>query len=443
MYGIVQPLAAVTQQLNFTCPTGDCNYEVFDSLSVCSACEDISSRLHRVEADPAARLNITLDTSNPGVSITEQPVLQYRLPNGLYLDNSVSLTMFGTTNQSKTVTQQDIDTLIWSQSVIRHRKIMPSTLQINHTNPYVEATECSLFYCVKTYKSTVRGSKLIQEAVINKIAVRNPDSWAVISDSINPNQTVNLTASRRASLAYHPRFSWLQRTDLRIGRGYNVTQAAVNGISSFMQSTFSACTQLSNCNGSIEAVSDNWAPLNGFYMTSGEGVEFSPSVAQAMWETANISDTFTSIAASMSNAIRTDGGQNAVEPRAEIGRPLTLYKVDWQWITLHCLVEVAGVLFVVVTLVRSWGYIPLWGSSTMAVLARGEAVTEVFTGAETLDEMQARARGVSVVLLDGRMRDVEVEMEVDDLLMRDEIPGVNHSQPYAPHGALGLGHQGR
>lgn len=434
MYGIVQPLLSVSQQLNFTCPTGDCNYEEFESLSVCSVCENLSSRLFNVKAGGGARLNISLDSSNPAVEVTERPVLQYRLPNGLYLDNSVSLTMLGTTNQSRSITYQDIDTLVWSQSVIRHRTD-PSLLQTNDTSPSVEATECSLFYCVKTYTSKVRNGTLFEEATINKTAFRSPESWDIIQD---PDRTpLNLTASRRASLAFHPRFSYLKRNDLEIGSGYNISQSAVNSISSFTQTTFSFCLPPTNCNGSIEPVSDNWTPINGFYMGKNDSAQYAPSVAQAMWESASISDTFASIAASMSNAIRMGGGRDAAKVRAEVGITLTLYAVDWRWIALHCFVELFGIVFVIITLVMSWGYIPLWGSNTLAVLARGEAVSDVFRGAETVNEMQARARGVSVVLLDGRMREVEIEMEVDDLLMQQENSNAGQTQYGVPRGGLG------
>jgi hypothetical protein len=65
----------------------------------------------------------------PG-AISEANSTEYRLPNGLFVNNvdlkpgtsfhpMVYLTMQGTTSPAKTVAMNNIDTLIWSQSIIK------------------------------------------------------------------------------------------------------------------------------------------------------------------------------------------------------------------------------------------------------------------------------------------------------------------------------------
>jgi hypothetical protein len=448
MYGIVEPLVSVSQQASVNCPSGRCTYPEFSSLSVCSACQDLSSTLTFVEAPDTTRLNISFDKSNPAVVANPWNLIRYYLANGLYLDNTVGLTMFGTANASKSIAFQDKDTLIWSQSLIRHRTD-PTVLGINQTNPGLEATECALFYCVKRYTSTVDNGTLSEASTVDSSAVRNPDSWSIIQD--RNSEDVDLTPSRRASLSFHPRFSYLARTDLELGVGYNISQAAVDGISSYVQSTFASCTPTTNCNSSFEAVAENWTPNNGFYMETdwgsffGRDVQYTPAVAQELWRSANISATFASVAASMSNALRAgadDADPSSSRVQGLVGVATTLYAVDWRWLALHCVVELGGIAFVAWTLMKSWGgrNLPLWGSSTLAVLSRGGEVAELFRGAETVAEMEARARAVGIVLVDGLVGEVQVGMEDDDLMMDGEGQGNGHGQGYGPGQGHGHGH---
>lgn len=90
--------------------------------------------------------------------------------------------------------------------------------------------------------------------------------------------------------------------------------------------------------------------------------------------------------------------------RGQVGRLTTRYAVDWRWIVLHCVVNLGGIGFAAWTLVRSWmegGRVPVWGSHSLAVLSRGEGVGELFAGAESVDEMEKRARPARIRLVDG------------------------------------------
>lgn len=430
MYGAVQDLQAVSQQVNFSCPSGSCIYPPFESLSVCSRCEDLASKISVVEAPYRELLNISLDTTNSAAVAKNENIVQYRLPNGLYLDNSAGLTMLGTVNASKSISFQAIDSLIWSQTIIRHR-LDPTVMGVDAADVSLQATECALFYCVKRYNSTVVNGTLTEESIPLENFNRNPESWALVPN--RNSQNAKLTPSRSSSLAFHPRFSYLERTDLQFGSEYNISQIAVDSISSYIQNTFAACTPTANCTAKIEAVSENWYPNNGFYLaTDATNVQYKPSIAQAMYLAPDINDTFASIAASMSNAIRMgadpDDKHVASHVTGAAAVVVTLYAIDPRWIVLHCIVELGGIVFVAWTLYKSWRggsrFIPLWGSSTLAVLSRGGAVADVFRGAETVPEMEARARAVGVVLHDGRV----MEMEVDELLMTDG-EGVKNEGP--------------
>ena len=447
IYGITQELPMVYQQTKYRCPSGFCTYPSFTSLAVCNECKDISSRLFQLEVDGAKRLNLSLD-SHATFAIRGDPVTQYHLPNGMWLDNTVALTMYGTANQSNSMAFQHIDSLIWSQGIIRHRDADPRLYKTNETSKRVEATECALYYCVMDYNSSVADGVLRPHASIAKDFKRDADSWKLLPSaagaveaSANSKLKLNMTPSRDASLAFHPRFSYLQRHDLSFtstdsdskDKAYNISQAAVNGISSFIQKTFAACiTPYSNCSEAnttgTEAAAENWTPLNGFYMLgrdlNGNQDQFKPSIAQAFWRSENLTANFEAIAASMTNAIRA-GADNQTAVIGSVGVPVTLYHVDWRWISLHCAIEFIGMVFILLTLIKSAGHwrlgrnkgrvIPMWGTSSLAVLSRGGDASRILRDADSLADMEDRARNVSVALLDTRI----VEVEADDLMMND------------------------
>ena len=164
-----------------------------------------------------------------------------------------------------------------------------------------------------------------------------------------------------------------------------------------------------------------------------------------------MSAVFEAVAASAGNALRNgaddetgDGGaEEGSRVRGEVEVLITRYAVDVRWSFLHWLVEVGGIVFVGYTLWKSWRAtgraIPLWGSSTLAVLSRGAQVTDVFSGAETLDEMEARARAVGVVLVDGRIVEVEGAVEMDEFMMVEGQGGKFHMQEQRRQPGYGYG----
>ncbi|KAK0644331.1 hypothetical protein B0T16DRAFT_309500, partial [Cercophora newfieldiana] len=416
-YGLAQPLEAVSQQTSYACSTANCTYPDFTSLSVCNSCKDLSSQISHRQADVGNRLSFTLDRSNFGVFVdpTIKFVLEYHLPNGLYIDNSVNLAMLGTAHPSHTVSHKHINTLIWSQLVLRHRGPDPRSLKLDFPSPLVEATECALYYCVKRYTSRVVNGVLHEDSAPDPSFARDPTSWAFLRDD-HP----NLTTFRYESLAFHPRFSVPQRTDLRLTtnatKSHNISQTAIDGVSFFMQGLFADCALWTQCNGSqTEQVPENWTPINGFYFVDHEDKrQYGPPVAKVLWGAANTSLVFEALAASMSNAIRAGGDTNfSTGPgegnlvQGEVGRLTTRYLVEWRWIVLHCVVNAGGIGFAVWTLVRSWmegGRVPVWGSHSLAALSRGEVVGGLLAGAESVDEMERRARPVRIRLVDGGER---------------------------------------
>ena len=154
-FGLNRPDTLVAQQTKYQCPSGNCTWDTFQSLAVCSACNDLTHRLTRGDF----RLN---NTDCRGIPYTCNGT-EYRLPNGLTLKNldgyraAVLLTDFGTDNESYSISFGSKDTLIWSMPMIRI--VDPEALW--PSSP-VTAAECGLWYCVKSYSSMVKDGSLIE-----------------------------------------------------------------------------------------------------------------------------------------------------------------------------------------------------------------------------------------------------------------------------------------
>jgi len=334
----------------------------------------------------------------------------YSLPNGLFLNNRdkgagdgegmVYMTMLGTANTSNTVAMGHIDTLIWSQSIIKVDGTRESTRK--WPNYEVHSSECALYYCVRNYTAVVRNATLVETSSVLEDQQRVPGSWAV-----NDTQVKGLAEVVVQSLTFHPVESRIQRTDLQLANGevetgWNVSQQAVNGIGAFMQKTFAACLRrdTENCT----QVLDSWVPVNGF-LVAGSNEQYEPSIAKVLWDSKDINGTFENIAMSMSNAIR-NGADNAKTKDGLLGIPTTVYAVDWRWISLHGIVELASLAFLFLTILATLreknGRVPVWKSSELAVLSRGHIVGESLRGARTIDELEEKAKAVSVVMVNGR-----------------------------------------
>lgn len=424
LYGLDQPLKNVVQQGAFNCPTGNCTWPTYESLAICNSCVDVTDKLERHVTNIG--LSALLATDNPAAMVTFGGNTAFRLPNGLFIENdngwvynedineganddiygAVMMTTLGTGNASKTVSMQDLDTLIWAMSMIRVTQDPTNSSAAWPDLPH-SAMECALHYCINSYSAEVKGGILQENATKVEDAVRAPDSWEPQAFYSNVSDEV------RSSIAFSNYWSAIIRTDLSLispanNTRYNISQSAVDGIGSYFGSTFASDLQ-------VFAMSDDnsTGQLNGYYMTSGQ-VQYTPSTMQVLFSAEDLNDTFTSLAVSMSNALRdgSDASFNGADREllGEKGVVTTFYEIQWPWLSLHCASLVLGVLFFVLTLARNRSA-PVWKSSSLAVMARGHQVQDVVHGAEYVKEMEGRAKTMRVTLIEKHMRSDQVEYD--------------------------------
>ena len=400
VFGISESTDRISQQVNFQCPSSLCQYPTFRSLAVCSRCENIDSRLARNTNSNGAQY-VDFARGNQGARAGPNQT-EYRLPNGLFLNNLrgndsnqlVYMTMAGTPYPEKSIVMQDIDTLIWAQSAIKTDIPKDGELWPDYA---VHATECALYYCVREYSAKVTNGTLNEASVEIGDERRNPASW-----QIRFSEESELLESLKKSIAFDPIQSIVGRTDLQLGSTFNLSREAVDSISNFVRPIFGPCL---NRSGDCDF---NEQPINGYYVAQNgldEGIQqYDPPAAKVLWESANFQDVFDNVALSMSNAIRNgadEGDSATIVGRVSVN--ITVYKVDWRWIVLHVAIEVGAVVFLAVTAWVSrtrYGHpLPVWKSSALAALAKGENIREPNASLSTRVDLEDRARGESLALI--------------------------------------------
>ncbi|KAM5346532.1 hypothetical protein ACJ41O_009537 [Fusarium nematophilum] len=418
VFGLTASQDAVEQQASFRCPAPECTFKALDSLAVCSRCSDVTGKLEKNNdsgGDQYSDLSFDKSAAQAKSGSTE-----YRLPNGLFLnnmddeygpsDNMVYMTMRGTSDPNKTVAMDDVDTLIWSQTVIKVDADPESKTNKMWPEFEVQASECALYYCVKSYTAESKDGLIsMTSRELKDEQQRNPDSWASLDRNLQRSDGVAEDVLR--SLAYHPKEAIITRSDLQLHHdganktGWNVSQEAVYGISYYMQNLFAVCLNgEENCTQALE----DWDVPNGFYISrlsnrSGEekqAEQYRPSSAKVFWETQDLNETFGNIAASMSNAIR--DGADGEEGKGDALKPTTIYVVVWPWIILHCATQLGALILLILTFLSTAqrpGAVPVWKSSELAVFSKGVVVGDVLKEARTTEQLEERARHASVVLV--------------------------------------------
>lgn len=319
-FGLAEDAASVRSQAPFHCAGRECRFRSMESLSVCSRCSDLTVALERNNRSAGTQsydlTQDSVDTDSPMVNNTE-----FRLPNGLFLNNvdgvsspnpgpMLYMTMRGTSDPNDTIAMGDVDTLIWSQTVIAVDADPKSNSTKKWPNFAVTASECALYYCVREYTSVYKDNQLNMASKELKHYKRDPESWWSGPDY----EGLGVSEKVLESIAWHPQDSGIDHLDLSLradgsSSAWNVSNAAVFSISYYMQSLFAACLNGKNCTQAFPLAS--WDVPNGFYVYSIEmGAhfeEFRPSSAKTLFEARSLNQTFENIAASMSNAIRRGG----------------------------------------------------------------------------------------------------------------------------------------
>ncbi|KAG9254596.1 uncharacterized protein F5Z01DRAFT_81268 [Emericellopsis atlantica] len=291
----------IVQGLNYDCTDSKCTWPPFQTLAVCSRCQNVASQLRRVE-NFGDMFRYMEDLGDGDIEIQPGNATAVALPNGHFLANlngclteksaledgcklpgtandtieapSNVASFYGTSDPNHTMTMQDLDTMIWSTTALyvddeqRRRGHLPpdwdgpggelDDYYRNSTDPIrkdtqadlsrwpyspVQAEECALFYCVQTIEETYELSTLYDRITELPDFTRKTDSWQprakgdLSPENIPPNPK---------SLEFDNKYAAMEMTDLVLHYNnksaertdFNLSHAAIMSISAYFQEIF-------------------------------------------------------------------------------------------------------------------------------------------------------------------------------------------------------------
>ncbi|KAF2136839.1 uncharacterized protein K452DRAFT_117343 [Aplosporella prunicola CBS 121167] len=137
--------------VNATCPTGNCDFHVFQSLAICHRCVDISEKL---------LTNCTVSCQNFNIctsSLTEMKPLQY--------------TDVGTSDEGAIALSVDENNPSTAQFSLTAIQLLDGASVTE-----ISASQCSLFWCIQEYQSSIRNS-ILDERILDSWQGAILDSW--------------------------------------------------------------------------------------------------------------------------------------------------------------------------------------------------------------------------------------------------------------------------
>jgi hypothetical protein len=471
MTGLSRPLEAIQRDSSVACPTGNCTWPQFESLAVCHRCADLSSKLRLVEGMGDV-FDLFLDETFEE-RFAADSVSAWVLPNGHFIPNvngcsadsmlspagcklakrgmrpsyTYPMAALGTGNPRETTTMQDIQTMIWSLSVIHVNEVdkpgsagetaknseLPSD---NWPNTPLTAIECAIYYCVKAIDIHVESNRVLQEEKEIKEFKRDPDSWTPREypfPSLSQGWDYERDEIPRdmQSLEFDGITAAFSMSDLILHNpnatdkpAFKVAQLSVQSLSRYFQQMLETDFDLGHVPGGFrraqERIPQAFKPP---WLFRTDQLANTRRHVGSIWRSprSNVSAQFEALTRSMTNEIRHSGGRNNsfdtwVAPDSSVsmfqstteqvpGRVGVLaifYRPAWKWISVHSIVFVGGVVFCLLTMhlpnrqTTEDKAVRIWKSSSLAIIAYGQSMDAVFQEAHTLADIERIARQESI-----------------------------------------------
>jgi hypothetical protein len=385
--------------VKYECPTGNCTYPAFLSAAVCSSCRDVSSQLAKEArygndySNAVVRTRTIFGTNPLNYTIFSLSNSEIRNQNGFanYSDRNwfkygdqqsrTLITVNTTYVPGETLTFSESQTMMMAFTVLRVSDDWLESRVVWESSKIV-ATECALYLCANTYHAQVKNS-VLEENISGSWTNRDPDSY--LSGVMEDDKAVKAWVKAEAGTLYHdPDLD--DRHDLRIAipssqseqfpetmaTAVNFSHAHINGNIAFLRSI----TQIGN--GS-RAHDHAWVNVEEEFLAPASFFKYqaptpfpdldSPVFIDALWNSTNLTLTFDTLARSMTKQIRN------IDPSRHKGIVhgwVVHVQVDWAFLALPIAVVVAGILFVILTIIESTRLkIPVWKESALPTLLYG------------------------------------------------------------------------
>ncbi|KAI1416841.1 hypothetical protein F5Y13DRAFT_204215 [Hypoxylon sp. FL1857] len=325
----------------FTCPTANCTWPIFTSLAICSACNDMTSRLKRRKAYGTNLGTLSTNTVQiggnyttialPGLNITNlDSKVENPMKGQALFSISAYLTATRLTDSQSTLSFQHLDTMITAVDILKAAAGY-ETKQLRWDETPVSATECALYFCVNAYESVVENG-ILTERILASWAERDFVSYRdsdegnefEIYESWNHNSLYSAEIDfRRSDLELFIPDESIRNYDLpeNVTRRFRLTENTVGSTVRFVNEQ-----------------------LLSEYMTwpFGSEMKVMSPISQALYQSENISATFDKVAWTVSNWMR--GVSNVTNPG--VGQEWIIHiHVQWPYMILPLLTTFLGLLF--------------------------------------------------------------------------------------------------
>ncbi|KAK9849912.1 hypothetical protein MYU51_013115 [Penicillium brevicompactum] len=312
--GIFQEQSPNSKNTLVDCATGNCTFTPYQSLGFCSRCANITSSLKK---------------KKQAGTVSYMSAYNYTLSNGFYFHTATNMNYLMNATTNKPLVELDTKGLA---TIVNFTAIASEGYGME---PQVSATECALYYCVDTFKTSVNGGKFT-ETITSNVATSN---YSSSYDAFGKN------------IAITPETCYFNGTRLNNTNSPNCTYN-VNWLSSL-------------------AMSNSLSPL-----LKGSGSRFvsnrpswSSDTAEALYgyygNYTEINSVFETLASSLTNHARSKvchWTKNGIAWTTQ-----SFVQVRWLWMILPCaLVALSMVFLIVVVFHTRRQYI--WKSSPLALL---------------------------------------------------------------------------
>lgn len=294
--GLYNVSTSRVNSMSSSCITGNCTWPIFSSVAVCSSCEEISD------------FKIVKTFLGPGIVDTTYEIPYARITS--HRDNATKdvepkLTANATFIPSQSIKFHNLTTFLTSVAVMRfHETRFDSYL--GPDGAYPTATECVLYLCTKAYSTkTILNS--LEEKELQSWVSRDPDSYRLNRNSADNEVYLQQYRTNQSSWeAQAVRDSrggglwdrYITRTNLRLiipfeqsrrypkemNREFNVTDRFIQEI--------------------IEHFVTLVADPKGQIVYNPTGKKSKTTIIDALWESRNLTVTFSNLARSLTNHMR-------------------------------------------------------------------------------------------------------------------------------------------
>lgn len=394
-----------SQQVSFSCTTGNCTWPLFGSLAVCSSCNDVSSHVTRSRGNGV--WNSTITAANQDITQVQAGNFTcFELPylNICNYDGYTSSYMSANMTANRTAqTQQTVSFQNSTSSIVTFGFLQAAGSYFANSTAWEEtpiiATECNLHFCVNIYESMVE-SGVIAERIVGSWSERAPDSWG--STTLSPQDVQSWNQRINSTLA--PGFD-ITRTDLQMvipkdeaaqipqlppntALSFNVSQAAIVSTTLWIVGEFKGSAGLS---GSVDELA---------YPLIGDQATMQPAISTVLAQSGNLSAMFDSVALSMSTWMR----DISIDRTPQLGTTsqwVIYVRVRWWYFLLPAAVLVFGCIFTILSIIESYRlHVPPWKAGSLPILAHGLTpdVCERLRDADGMGQINDEAHEIKVRL---------------------------------------------